>query len=294
MFRTIPAIVSWKYAVSALDLGPFAMYATPSGTLAELLPPPHPAAPRRRGSAIVPAMAGNHRADPPGRFLRGARGRGAGVAAVPAPANDVDPSSDASDEQLLALARGETGERREALLDQLYRRHYATVAGWCLAISRDPADAEELAQEVFLKAHRAIESFRGDSRFTTWLYVITRRAALDRADGSRRREGHTVPADGELAALAVAPEALRRCERAHATRELRRAVREQLEPLEARALLLHYASGLTLPAITHLLDLRNRSGAKALLVSAMRKLRKHFAAEAKRGPNLAPVRRTHS
>lgn len=280
------------------------MYVTPSGTLAELLlvlpapargaepvPRPHPAAKTRRGSAIVPGMAGPHRADPPGRLLLGTRGRGA--AAVAAPANDVDPSSDASDEQLLALARGEAGERREALLDQLYRRHYATVAGWCLAISRDPADAEELAQEVFLKAHRAIESFRGDSRFTTWLYVITRRAALDRADGSRRREGHTVPADGELAALAVAPEALRRCERAHATRELRRAVREQLEPLEARALLLHYASGLTLPAITRLLDLRNRSGAKALLVSAMRKLRKHFAAEAQR-PKLAPVRRTHS
>lgn len=237
-------------------------------------------------------MAGPDRSDPPGKFLRGARGRGA--AAVPAPANDSETSTVPTDEQLLESARRVAGERREALLDQLYRRHYSTVAGWCLAISRDPADAEELAQEVFLKAHRAIDSFRGDSRFTTWLYVITRRAALDRADGSRRREGHTVPADGELAALAVAPEALRRCEKVQAARELRRAVREQLEPLEARALLLHYASGLTLPAITRLLDLRNRSGAKALLVSAMRKLRRHFAEEADRAPTLAAARRSQS
>jgi RNA polymerase sigma-70 factor (ECF subfamily) len=219
-------------------------------------------------------MAGQHRVDPLGSPLGTTLGRGATALATATSDTEV-----LSDERLLELARAAAGQRRETLLDQLYRRHYATVAGWCLAISRDPADAEELAQEVFLKAHRAIESFRGDSRFSTWLYVITRRTALDRAEGSRRRDGYSVPADGELAALAVAPEALRRCERAQAARELRRAVRDQLEPLEARALLLHYASGLTLPAITQLLDLRNRSGAKALLVSAMRKLRKHFADE---------------
>jgi RNA polymerase sigma-70 factor (ECF subfamily) len=183
------------------------------------------------------------------------------------------------DESLLARARGAVGEQRAVLLEQLYSRHYATVSSWCLAISRNEADAEELAQEVFLKVHRAIDSFRGDSRFTTWLYVVTRRAALDRALSAKRKEGRTVPVDGDLAALAVAPEALRRCERDEAAAALRRAVRDRLEPLEAKALALHYVSGMTLPAITRLLDLRNRSGAKALLVSAMRKLRRHFADE---------------
>jgi RNA polymerase sigma-70 factor (ECF subfamily) len=183
------------------------------------------------------------------------------------------------DELLLERARQAAGDERAALLEQLYRRHYRKVAGWCVAITRDEADAEELAQEVFLKVHRAIDSFRGDSRFTTWLYVITRRTALDRAQSAKRRGAHAIPADGELAALAVAPEALRRCERNQAAASLRRAVRAQLEPLEERALLLHYVSGMTLPAITRLLDLHNRSGAKALLVSALRKLRRHFADE---------------
>jgi RNA polymerase sigma-70 factor (ECF subfamily) len=185
-----------------------------------------------------------------------------------------------SDEDLLERARCAAAEERAQLLEQLYRRHYGTVAGWCLAITRNEADAEELSQEVFLKAHRAIDSFRGDSRFTTWLYVITRRAALDRAQGAQRRERHSVPLDGELASLMVPPEALRGCERRQAADTLRRAVRDHLDPLEAKALWLHYGSGLTLPAITSLLDLRNRSGAKALLVSALRKLRRHLGAGA--------------
>jgi RNA polymerase sigma-70 factor (ECF subfamily) len=197
-----------------------------------------------------------------------------------------------SDELLLERARHATADERAALLEQLYRRHYAKVAGWCVAISRDEADAEELAQEVFLKVHRGIDSFRCDSRFTTWLYVITRRAAIDRAQSAKRRESHAVPADGELAALAVAPEALRRYARNQAAATLRRAVRAQLEPLEARALLLHYVSGMTLPAITRLLDLHNRSGAKALLVSALRKLRRHFADEPGRAGRGGGARRS--
>ena len=39
---------------------------------------------------------------------------------------------------------------------------------------------------------------------------------------------------------------------------------------------LHYVDGLSLPAITELLDCRNKSGAKAYLVGGMRKLRRHF------------------
>jgi DNA-directed RNA polymerase specialized sigma24 family protein len=63
--------------------------------------------------------------------------------------------------------------------------------------------------------------------------------------------------------------------RAQAAGELRSAMAE-LEPLEAKVLYLHFAEGLTLPRITDLLRLENRSGAKAYIVSAMRKLRRRF------------------
>jgi hypothetical protein len=49
-----------------------------------------------------------------------------------------------------------------------------------------------------------------------------------------------------------------------------------LEPLEAKVLYLHFVDGLTLPAITELLDLQNKSGAKAYIVNGKRKLERKF------------------
>ena len=70
------------------------------------------------------------------------------------------------------------------------------------------AEAEEAAQEVFLRAHRAIADFRGDAKLSTWLYAIASRLCMNRlASGERRllREGeetlaripsgHASPAD---------------------------------------------------------------------------------------------------
>src|SRR5205814_270784 len=59
-------------------------------------------------------------------------------------------------------------------LDELFQRHQRRVALWCLRITGNRDSAADLAQEVFLKAFRHIESYRGDSKFSTWLYSITR------------------------------------------------------------------------------------------------------------------------
>ena len=49
------------------------------------------------------------------------------------------------------------------------------------------AEAEEIAQEVFLRVHRSIGKFRGEARLSTWLYAITSRLCLNRlASGDRR------------------------------------------------------------------------------------------------------------
>jgi RNA polymerase sigma-70 factor (ECF subfamily) len=49
------------------------------------------------------------------------------------------------------------------------------------------AEAEEIAQEVFLRAHRAIRDFRGEARLSTWLYAITSRLCLSRLAAADRR-----------------------------------------------------------------------------------------------------------
>jgi len=60
---------------------------------------------------------------------------------------------------------------REAL-GELYRLHSRRVYNLTLRMTGDPAEAADLAQDAFLKAFGAIESFRGDSGFGTWLHRI--------------------------------------------------------------------------------------------------------------------------
>ena len=57
---------------------------------------------------------------------------------------------------------------------------------------------------------------------------------------------------------------------------LREAMARDLEPLEARVLYLHYVDGVPLAAITSMLNLENKSGAKAYIVSGGRKLKRRF------------------
>src|ERR1700730_4305309 len=55
----------------------------------------------------------------------------------------------------------------------LYERHSRRVYSLCLRMTRNAAEAEDLAQEVFIQLFRKIGSFRGDSAFTTWLHRLT-------------------------------------------------------------------------------------------------------------------------
>ena len=71
-----------------------------------------------------------------------------------------------------ALARAAANGRMSALGD-LYERHNRRVFAVCLGMTRNPAQAEDLTQEVFVHLVRKIGLFRGDSQFTTWLHRLT-------------------------------------------------------------------------------------------------------------------------
>lgn len=75
--------------------------------------------------------------------------------------------------------------------------HRDRVYSLALRILTDAATAEEAAQDAFVKAWRALPSFRGDSRFSTWIYRITYRTALDHRQVRRRVEAHEVKFDRE-------------------------------------------------------------------------------------------------
>lgn len=79
--------------------------------------------------------------------------------------------TDQTDAELVALAQAAMpGDTRA--FDELVRRHERRVLVNCRVITRSPANAEDLAQDVMVKAYFALKRFEGRSKFSTWVNRI--------------------------------------------------------------------------------------------------------------------------
>jgi RNA polymerase sigma-70 factor (ECF subfamily) len=92
-------------------------------------------------------------------------------------------TQDDSDQQL--VERVQAGDK--AAFDLLVRKYQHRVLKLVSRFVSDAAEAEDVAQEAFLKAYRALASFRGDSAFYTWLYRIAINTAKNALVSNRRR-----------------------------------------------------------------------------------------------------------
>src|SRR5262245_29893371 len=81
------------------------------------------------------------------------------------------------DDDRAVIQAAQRGEREA--FDVLVERHQKDVYRLCYRYVNNHEDANDMAQEVFLKAYRAIGRFRGDSSFTTWLYRIAVNTCLN-------------------------------------------------------------------------------------------------------------------
>ncbi len=102
------------------------------------------------------------------------------------------PSAPAADEDrgLVDRARGGDAGAFEALV----RRYQGWVFTLALRMLGDRAEAEDVAQEVFLKAYRGLRGFRAESRFSTWLYAIASRHCLTHLEARARQPRAYAPA----------------------------------------------------------------------------------------------------
>jgi RNA polymerase sigma-70 factor (ECF subfamily) len=75
---------------------------------------------------------------------------------------------------LIALCQ----RRHQGAFRQLYEQYLGQVYGLCLRLTADRALAEDAAQEVFIQLWRRIDSFRGDSSFSTWLHALCSNTAI--------------------------------------------------------------------------------------------------------------------
>jgi RNA polymerase sigma-70 factor (ECF subfamily) len=177
-----------------------------------------------------------------------------------------------SDEELVARYRAHPGfPEGERWLNELFQRHHRRVGLWCLRLTGDRESAADMAQEVFLKAFRYLDSYRGDAKFSTWLYSVTRNHCFNELKS--RAAAPQESSEPELPELIDRePGAQSKLEHESDTRLARELVQRSLSEIESQVFTLHYAEELPLDSITRLLKLDNASGAKAYIVSAKRKL----------------------
>jgi RNA polymerase sigma-70 factor (ECF subfamily) len=150
------------------------------------------------------------------------------------------PSEPIADDELL-LAKARRGDI--AAFEQLYRQHLPMVYGLAARLTLDTHLAEDLTQEVFIKVWQRLDRFRGESRFSTWLYRVASNVVLD----AMRRKQPIMAVAGDTDVPDTAPQPA-----------LQRELEQQLTRLPERArvvLLLHDMVGMTHEEIGEQLDI---------------------------------------
>ncbi len=145
------------------------------------------------------------------------------------------------------LQRGDPRAFEELVIAYQHR-----VFGVALRMLRNRGEAEEIAQEVFLRVHRTVEDFRGEAKLSTWLYAITSRLCLNRlASGERRvsREG-----EESLERLRADADPAAHVERVELEAALQRAITELPEERRIMVVLRDF-EGLSYEEIATALDL---------------------------------------
>jgi RNA polymerase sigma-70 factor (ECF subfamily) len=131
--------------------------------------------------------------------------------AAPSPVNPVDaPSSEAhavapdADVELVARARAGDRAAFRTLFDRYNRRAYGVAFG----VVKNQQDAADVVQEAFIKVHRHLDGFQGNSSFYTWLYRIVMNLSIDHLRRKKKvtEFDETVRKDDALADGATLPQ----------------------------------------------------------------------------------------
>ncbi|MBL8436247.1 RNA polymerase sigma factor RpoE [Zoogloea sp.] len=160
------------------------------------------------------------------------------------------------DQQL--VERVQRGDKQAfGLLVAKYQRKLARLLS---RLIRDPAEVEDVAQETFIKAYRALPSFRGDSAFYTWLYRIGINTAKNFLVSQGRRAPTTTDFDSEEAETFEDGDQLRDIntpERLMMTRQIGDTVNAAMEALPEElktAIVLREIEGLSYEEIATIMD----------------------------------------
>ena len=138
----------------------------------------------------------------------------------------------------------------------LVRRYQTRIYNFALTLTANPADAEDLAQETFIRAFRGLHRFRGDSSFKNWLYRIAANAAHTRRGKQLR---HAAIWDTRVESDEVSERHLASAAESVELRAIRRQVIDRalaaLTPDQRAAVVLHDVEGLEYREIGDVLNI---------------------------------------
>ena len=157
---------------------------------------------------------------------------------VPLARTDGPPPGRSEDRALVERCqKGDLGA-----FEELYRQHAGRLYSVACRMVGNPSDAEDLLQEIFLAAHRKLDSFRGDSALGTWLYRLATNLCLDHLRSKAARTSQLTGAlDDEPGLADAGSRAL--AERTLTRMDLERALAQLPEGCRA-AFVLHDIEGL--------------------------------------------------
>ena len=188
-----------------------------------------------------------------------------------------------TDEELVARSR--TGDTES--FNQLVRRWERPIFALAYRTLGREEDARDVTQETFLRAFRALPGFKGDSKFSSWLYRIALNLCRDWMRRDRRAPMVNVPEGVEIHELSSEKQDVASVEDLAARAELSTAVAAAMEllPAEQRnAILLKEYHGLTFQEIADLMKIP-LSTAKTRLYQGLTLLRRHLAEQGKFDPS---------
>lgn len=179
------------------------------------------------------------------------------------------PSHDDLDDE--ALIRAHLTDPSGGWAEVLVERWQDRVYQWAYRVVRDHDAALDVAQDALLSMYRTLPDYQPQGRFGAWLFTIVH----NRARSAVRRRPLVQDSEVDLDSLVSherSPEA--RHEDNERARRVDDAIRTHLEPIERAALWLRAFEGLAVEDISSMLGFRNSTGARGVLQTARRKLRR--------------------
>ena len=200
------------------------------------------------------------------------------LASVPQSTSGTTLSDSTSDAEVMLLVK--TGD--ESAFAYLVLKYRRQMVGFMYRTCRNPATAEELAQEVFLRVYRSRESYEASAKFNTWLYRIATNLAVNHARDTRHeRPENTMrldEPDQETGATPDLADGSLTAEEQMMRRERLAVVRQKVQGLPERqrmAVIMHKYQQMDYREIAEVMKL-SESATKSLLFRAYESLREQL------------------